>query len=182
MPTKKTFLVMVIIAFPLFFSPPAAAGGSTSGWLMTGFRGGISDDRGIDFVQHELFAVHHLPWQGQGPGSWRWRIRLEGTAALLRGAGKDALVSTLGPALALSSPTGVWIIDGGSSVAYLSRYRFADKHLGGNLQFISHLGIEYLLQPELGLGYRVQHMSNADLYPENPGVDLHLLQLSYHFL
>jgi hypothetical protein len=182
MSAKKTLLVMVAIAFPLLFSTQAAAVGSTSGLLMTGFRAGVSDDRGIEFVQYEIFAVHRLPWQGQGPGSWRWSVRLEGTAALLRGAGKEALVSTLGPALALFSPTGLWTIDGGSSVAYLSRYRFADKHLGGNLQFISHLGVEYLLQPELGLGYRVQHMSNADLYPENPGVDLHLLQFSYHFL
>jgi hypothetical protein len=159
----------------------ATAGDQSSGWLMAGLRSGLSDDSGIDFAQYEAFAVHRLPWQGQGPGTWRWSTRLEGTAALLRAAGQSGLVSSLGPAVALASPGGRWNFDGGSSVAYLSRYRFDGKHLGGRMQFISHLGIEYLLQPQLGLGYRLQHMSNADLYAENPGVDLHLLQIGYRF-
>lgn len=181
MALKTTFLVLYVALSYSFFSTWAMAEDNTSGWLLAGFRIGPSDDNGVDFVQYEAFAVHRLPWQGQGPGQWRWSTRLEGTAALLRGAGKSALVSSLGPALALTSPRGRWIIDGGSSAAYLSHYRFGAKHLGGNLQFISHLGVEYLLQPQLGVGYRLQHMSNADLYPENPGVDLHLLQISCHF-
>jgi hypothetical protein len=181
MTIKLTILVFLLtLSWPLS-ATWAMAENSTSGWLLAGFRTGLSDDNGVDFVQYEVFAAHHLPWQGQGPGQWRWSTRLEGTAALLRGAGKSALVSSLGPALVLTSPGGRWVVDGGSSVAYLSHYRFGDKHLGGNLQFISHLGIDYLLQPQLGIGYRVQHMSNADLYEENPGVDLHLLQISCRF-
>jgi hypothetical protein len=178
--------ITILVMFLIVLCPPSAtwasAKTSSSGWLMVGLRSGLSDDGGVDFVQHEVFAVHRLPLQGRGPGDWRWRLRLEGTAGLLRDAGKRGLVSSLGPSLALTSPKGRWIIDGGTSGAFLSRYRFGDKHLGGHLQFITHLGIEYLLQPQLGLGYRVQHMSNADVYAENPGVDLHLFQISFHFL
>jgi hypothetical protein len=181
MALRITILVLFLALSCPLTSARVLAGNSLSGWLQAGVRTGLSDDRGVDFRNYEVFAVHRLPWQWQGPGHWRWSTRLEGTAALLRGAGKSALVSSLGPALALTSPAGRWIIDGGSSVAYLSQYRFSKKHLGGRLQFISHLGVEYRLRPQLGLGYRVQHMSNADLYSENPGVDLHLLQISYHF-
>jgi hypothetical protein len=181
MAPKLTIPVLLLAISCLFPSTWVMADHSASGWLSAGLRTGLTDDHGVDFVQYEAFAVRRFPWQGQGPGQWRWSTRLEGTAALLRGGGKNALVSSLGPALALTSPGGRWTIDGGSSAAYLSHYRFDDKHLGGRIQFISHLGIEYLLQPHLGLGYRAQHMSNADLYPENPGVDLHLAQLQVHF-
>jgi hypothetical protein len=174
---KLTVLTLLM----LLFCPCSDSLAESSGWLMTGLRSGLSDDNGTEFNYYEAFVAHRLPWQGQGPGRWRWSTRLEGTAALLRGSEKSALASSLGPALALTSPYGRWVIDGGTSAAYLSRYRFGVKHLGGRFQFISHLGIEYLLQPRLGIGYRLQHMSNADFYPENPGVDLHLLQLSYRF-
>jgi hypothetical protein len=31
------------------------------------------------------------------------------------------------------------------------------------------------------VGYRFQHMSNASIYNRNPGLELHLLELSYRF-
>jgi hypothetical protein len=181
MSIKMTIAVMFAAVITLFSAPLVLADDSSSGWLKAGLRSGPSDDNGVDFIQYEAFAIYRLPWQWPGPGHWRWSMRLEGTAAILRGAGKSGLVSSLGPVLALTSPQGRWTIDGGSSAAGLSRYRFGGKNLGGRVQFITHLGIEYLLQPRLGVGYRLQHMSNADLYPKNPGVDLHLLQISYHF-
>jgi hypothetical protein len=31
------------------------------------------------------------------------------------------------------------------------------------------------------LGYRWQHMSNANIYDSNPGVNVHMLSLTYRF-
>jgi hypothetical protein len=76
---------------------------------------------------------------------------------------------------------GLILLDGGISAALLSEHQFGRENFGGPIQFVSHVGISFKLSANLGLGYRFQHMSNASIYNRNPGLELHMLELSYFF-
>jgi hypothetical protein len=53
--------------------------------------------------------------------------------------------------------------------------------LGTDIQFTSHVGLNWDFAAHWRLGYRFQHMSNADLSRDNPGLNMHLFALSYVF-
>jgi len=72
-------------------------------------------------------------------------------------------------------------LEGGSSPTLLSRYRFEGMDFGERFQFTSHIGLIWYLTDRVSLGYRFQHMSNAGLASPNPGLNLEMLELSYHF-
>lgn len=63
----------------------------------------------------------------------------------------------------------------------LSRHDFGSKDFGELFQFTSHIGLNLDLWEHLRLGYRFQHMSNAGLSGHNPGLNLHMLSMSYLF-
>jgi Lipid A 3-O-deacylase (PagL) len=72
-------------------------------------------------------------------------------------------------------------LEGGVSPTGLSRYDFGAKNFGTYFQFTSHLGLNWDILPRVRLSYRFQHMSNAGLSRHNPGLNLHMLGVSYLF-
>ncbi len=68
---------------------------------------------------------------------------------------------------------------------YLTSHEFTKdnkkRDMGGPIQFLSQAGIAFALFEDFWLGYQIAHMSNADLYSKNPGLDLHQLVLKYKF-
>lgn len=71
--------------------------------------------------------------------------------------------------------------DLGTGPTYISRTSLAGRDYGGHWQFTSHLAVQLALGPRLGVGYRLQHISNAGLYAENDGIDIHALEIRSTF-
>jgi len=107
--------------------------------------------------------------------------RIHLSAGALRGGGETGFIGSVGPSVALSMVRNLILLDGGISAALLSQHEFGRENFGGPIQFVSHAGITFKLGANLGVGYRFQHMSNASIYKRNPGLELHLLELSYFF-
>lgn len=65
----------------------------------------------------------------------------------------------------------------------LSRTQIGDKRLSTSFQFGDHLGFGTRLgdKGQFDLGYRFQHYSNAGIKKPNPGINFHLLRLSYSY-
>jgi lipid A 3-O-deacylase len=172
-------LAFALSGLALFFAPIA---GAEMRWLDMGVRVSLhATEEREHFDQYELFANHGLPWSWHLPKGWDLTTKVEVTAGALDGGGKTGLVTSLGPGLLLTSPNGRFAFDGGSSAAFLSRDKFGRQDFGLRLQFISHAGVRFKLTPKVGIGYRYQHMSNASISAQNPGLDLHMLELSFHF-
>lgn len=59
----------------------------------------------------------------------------------------------------------------------------AKSDLGSAFQFGDHLGVGLTLgeRGQFDLGYRFQHLSNADIKDPNHGIDFHQLRLGYLF-
>ncbi|MFO1370957.1 MAG: acyloxyacyl hydrolase [Candidatus Competibacteraceae bacterium] len=160
------------------------AGLSSADEMMgVGVRGGFSNDavHYEDFRQYELFINYPLPWSWRWSGGWKLDTRLEGTIGVLNGAGETGFIGSLGPTLVLGAEGSRIFADLGISPTVLSRSSFGRADFGGDFQFTSHIGLYFQISQELELGYRFQHMSNAHLETPNPGLNMHMLELSYRF-
>ncbi len=53
--------------------------------------------------------------------------------------------------------------------------------MGGPINFTSHIGLNLNFARHFSIGYRLQHMSNGVIYDENPGLNLHMIEIGYRF-
>jgi hypothetical protein len=170
---------IVLIAFL------AAAPGSQAVELRDfdiGVRVGTSmNDRTETFRQVEGTVDYRLPWHWEWESGFHVESRLDFSAGWLHGEGQEAAVATLGPTAVLGWKELPLTLDIGSSPTLLSRHHFGNRDFGGLFQFTTHIGLNWELLPHFQIGYRYQHMSNAGLFTPNPGLNLHMLGLSYQF-
>ena len=147
-----------------------------------GARAGFSTSSGEGFNQEEVFANLNLPWAWDLGKQWHLQSQLDFSFGLLGDGGKNmATVVTVGPGVILSHEEWTVSLDGGGSPTFLSRSDFGEKDFGTDIQFTTHSGVNWDFARHWRVGYRFQHMSNADLANNNPGLNTHLFVLSYVF-
>lgn len=159
---------------------PSAAAADDSGWLSAGVRGGVDDriNRG-DFRQFEAFSRWSLPWSHRWPSGWTVIAALEVTAGLIEGEGDSGFVGSVGPGIRLTAPNQRLDLSFGVNPTYLSRHTFGDVELGGPIGFTTHVDADLHLGSRWIVGCRWQHMSNANIYPNNPGVNHIMIAVGY---
>jgi hypothetical protein len=151
-------------------------------WESVGVRSGYSATTiRKAFHQTEAFVLADLPWGWDLSSTWRLQSRLDLSAGWLSGQDDDGFVATGGLELVLKRLHFPLSFEAGLSPTILSRYKFGDFDMGIPLQFTSHAGLQLDLGSRFRLGYRIQHMSNGRLSTSNPGLNLHMLGISYRF-
>ena len=176
-PLLVVSLVVVLIGW-LGFSCPAIA----LDRRMLGLRAGISDNRNDeDFRQYEAFGIWNLPWSWKPAASWTLVTYLETNAGLLKGGGDSGFVGSIGPGLYFNGPQDKINIYLGINPTVISKHEYGEEDLGGPFQFTSHIGIGFRLTRHFAIGYRWQHMSNFVFYDNNPGLNLHMIEVGYNF-
>jgi len=148
-----------------------------------GARGGFSigGQRAAAFMQAEAFADWKLPLTTESDSGWFLQTKVSLSVGWLGANGVNGVVGTLGPALTFGQRRFPLSLEGGISPTLISRYEFGTVNLGQELQFTTYLGLNLDLTRHWRLGYRFQHMSNADLAPSNPGLNMNMFSLSYAF-
>jgi len=151
-----------------------------------GVRVGIQDgSRTGFFCSYEAFAARRLPWDWRASSGWGLVPQLTASLGLLEGGGDQGVSGSAGIALVLDRNGPGVSTDFGLSTNLLNRRRFGSMDFGSTLQFVSHIGLNYRFDNGLKIGYRWQHMSNGHLVyskdTPNPGLDMHLLGISYVF-
>lgn len=147
--------------------------GARYGFYPNGSRG--------DFRQAEGYGNFQLPWVWNITTNWNLRPRLDLSAGVLSRYRQHGLVATAGPSLVLSRKGWPFALVAGSSPTILSREEFVDADFGVPVQFTSHLGLYWQPGSHFELSYRFQHMSNAGLGSQNPGLNLHMFGVGYRF-
>lgn len=156
--------------------------GYAQDFLSVGVRGGMSlNGNSHCFRQAETFVDFDLPWTWNIYSDWRFQPKFDVSGGWLGGEHTDGFVGALGPTFELSKGKFPLTLEGGSSPTFLSKYQFGDKSFGDNVQFTSHIGLNWYFTRHLSIGYRFQHMSNAGLGNSNPGLNLNMFLLTYHF-
>ena len=148
--------------------------------VLVGIRGGVSFiDYDEDFTQFEAFAHYVLPWRWQFDSGWSVATEVGATLGVLEGGGDSAAIGTIVPDLAINKN---WFtLRLGVGPTLLTEDQFGDKDFGTQFQFTSFLSLDFNVNPSWAIGYRIQHMSNASIDDENPGLNLNMLQLSYTY-
>lgn len=147
-----------------------------------GLRGGLSATQlRHPFYQEEAFCAWSLPWESDRASNWDVATVLDVSAGLLTGRGREAFIGTCGPSVLLSWRRLPLMLDVGCSPTFLGRDEFGGANFGVPIQFTTHGALRWNLSPKVDLGYRFQHMSNARLSEHNPGLNLHMLVIGYHF-
>ncbi|ACM21924.1 [lipopolysaccharide]-lipid A 3-O-deacylase outer membrane protein, PagL family [Geotalea daltonii FRC-32] len=177
----KTLPVMILLFLALNLSPPPA--NAQEGLKSIGIRSGISAKKKHEyFHQYEMFTEYGLPWDWRGDSGWGLGVKLDASAGALYGGKAIGFIGTLGPGFSFSKGNRGFAADIGSSLVILNKRNFGTQNFAGKLQFLIYLGLNYRFDNGLGLGYRIQHMSNAGLYNSvNPGLDLHMAAISWNF-
>lgn len=132
--------------------------------------------------QLEGFAVYQLPWELRARSGFGAATRFGVTAGMLKGNGDYSFIGSAGPGFTLGKTGFPLELDLGISVTFLSYDTFGRRDYNGQVQFSSHGGVNYRLTKRIGLGYRIQHMSNAGMNGcRNPGLNLHLVGVTWYF-
>jgi len=173
-------LVLVVFGVTLFAGKAWAGRGSLEG----GLRAGSSfNDEDESFNQYDMGVQYGLPW------SWVWGDALQvdtnvaTSIGVLEGGGDAGLVGSLGFEFVFGSARGKcpFQIRAGSALTLISEDQYGDEDLGGPVQFTHHISLHYWFLENLSAVARVQHMSNAGIYDENPGLDMIMLGLIARF-
>ena len=136
---------------------------------------------GAEFAGADAFLNWALPWRWDVSREGWLQTRLDLSAGWLGDRRTDAFIGTLGPSIILGRNKFPVSLEAGISPTIISRYQFATRDLGSLFQFTSHVGLNLDILSNLRLGYRFQHMSNAGISHSNPGLNLHIVGVSYLF-
>ena len=155
--------------------------------LLYGKPGSSADSNSVDFDKKEIFYRRNLTTTNRIFGaSYPVTVNMEGLIGELDAPEKTATMAGIGLGLAIR-PTNNLYFNIGAQLLYLSETKFQTenenmvKDFGGPRQFGLYLGADYLIVPELFVGYRWQHMSNANTYLKNSGLDTNNLYIGYRF-
>lgn len=160
--------------------PAAASAEEDLRWEM-GVRSGcsfISADK--IFVEADLFLQRDLPLTWTVMKGLAFGTRAGGAVGLLAGRTVTGFLGHAGPELFLNMAEVVQL-HGGVHVGVLSERSYIKRDFGGRFQFVNHGGLRMRLGQHYLVGYRYQHMSNADIYKENPGLNIHFIEMAYRF-
>jgi lipid A 3-O-deacylase len=175
---QQLFRTGLLLGFILWATGAATAVHAVELGLQAGRNITHSDE---NFEQYEIVANWPLPWKWRWAGCIQVETRLNTTAGVLAGEGETAVLGTLGPAFVFGADNRRLEVIAGSSLTFISRHRFDEEDFGGFFQFTHHVGLRYRFTERVSAGLRLQHMSNADIYDHNPGLDLGMVTVSYHF-
>jgi len=146
-----------------------------------GLRGGMEATGSDEQYQvGEFYLLRKLPWRADtalGP----ILTRLDLGAGYLEGADDhEGFLVGVGGDLVWLPGNGPVELEVGFRPAWLSDDVYDEDDYGGDLQFLSHVGVSLRLC-RFVVSYRYEHMSNAGLYNENDGLNLHLFGLGVRF-
>jgi lipid A 3-O-deacylase len=177
MKTLRSGAYLIIVFF--FTIPPVSEGGAS--WDAIGFRASIGDSRNKEsYSQYEVYVNFNLPWAWRSEPKWIVGsfVGINVGAIVCE---KDAFLGSIGPEFYVLAPSQRLSFSAGIYPTYISRSSFGIDNFGGPFQFTSALDIDFHFLRQMSLGYRFQHMSNAGLFDKNPGLNTHILELTYLF-
>jgi lipid A 3-O-deacylase len=151
-------------------------------WESAGVRHGVSASSFSSlFQQSEAFVRVDMPWRWDFAAHWRLQTRMDVSAGWFGGNRDHAFIGALGPSVGVKHENFPVELEAGSNPTFLRRYHFGNTDFGIPFQFTSFLGLSADIGKRWGAGYRFQHMSNAGLGTDNPGLNMHMFSVRYRF-
>ncbi len=133
--------------------------------------------------------IRHLEATGEIALPWRWNLGGQWSVSTVWRAGlgwigderHGTVIGSTGPAVRLSLGRMPLSLIGGMSPTLVGENHIGGTDMGSAFHFTSHIGLVWQITSELELGYRIQHMSNGGLRGVNPGLNEHMVGVSWRF-
>jgi hypothetical protein len=156
------------------------------GWKGAGIRAGVSATPKHEyFHRYDAYAVYGLPWEWRTTSGWGLSPQLDIMAGILNGGDETGFIGSVGPSIVLDKPGIGLELELGINADILDRREFGKQDFGSILLFGANMGITYRFYHGIGIGYRLEHLSNGHIfYPNgtsNTGLDLHMVTLDWRF-
>ncbi len=153
--------------------------------VATGVRYGTNaatDKNGV-LDRVDVFWSSRTPYAWEFTPGWDIGVRLNASVGAIYGQREAGAVGTLVPTLALGDTDNMLSFEAGAGVALFSKWEYGTADdFGGPLQIILELGVTYRVSKRFGVGYRIQHWSDAGIHgTDNRGVEMHLFEFSYRY-
>lgn len=146
-----------------------------------GVRGGTdASSLHESYTGAEVYYMYTLPWQKVIGSGMRIYTRLDAGLGYLEGDSETGGWIAVGGDVVLSVMEGRLEFEAGLRPTLLFEHEFGRDDFGGPVQFMSHAGATVNFD-NFSLSYRYSHISNADIYDENSGIDLHLVGMGVRF-
>lgn len=146
-----------------------------------GIRYAVDDDARGNFESYELFATSGALWHSGDSEGARFALRMEGSIGVLEGDDDSSVFVGLAPVLELSQADFPVRLAVAVGPTLFSEHELDQLDLGGTLNFTSSLRLHWQITPQLSTRYQYQHTSNASIYDENDGLNMHSISLGYSF-
>ncbi len=171
----------VLVVLCVLLAVPLSVQGADDRFLEIGIRGGL-DAAGTreNYVAREVYLSAEMPWQLPIEALSGLNIRLEAGAAQFKTAGDEGCWLAVGGTLVYRMYGDSLELEAGWRPTWLPDYQFGSDHFGGQAQFSTHVGMAFVWQ-RTRYSYRFQHTSNAGIYADNPGLDLHMFGVGFRF-
>jgi hypothetical protein len=115
-------------------------------------------------------------------GNWLVVPQIDLSAGCLTSkGGHAAFVTSVGPALTIGYKDFPIVLEASCCPTFISLHDFGGIDMGSSFQFTSNIGLRWYITPDFGIGYRFQHMSNGGVTDINPGMELHVVSVSWRF-
>lgn len=178
MHTKK----ILFFSFLMVFGAVSTSYADNPAQLGIGYGFQFKDN--TDLSQYELFWRQPLPYKTTIFDSWDVTTDFEFGAALVTESGSDNSDGgrfSVMPQVVLSPNEMIHLKFGFGAGFMVGNTEFKDHDLGGSFLLASKLGVEISLSTNWGLEYTYYHQSNAGVYDENDGLNMHLFSIVYSF-
>lgn len=163
----------------LLLLPLPVAAGEASLWEF-GLRGGMEATGSKEnYKAGEVYLLRALPWRTDLAGGVL-TARLDLGVGVLEADNDGGGWLAGGADLVWQLADGRVEIEGGFRPTWLVDHSYGSDDFGGGMQFSSHGGIAVHIDPVV-ISYRYQHTSNASIYDDNDGLDLHLFGVGARF-
>jgi hypothetical protein len=80
-----------------------------------------------------------------------------------------------------TGPQTAWYAELGVGPGYIDDKTIDDQQMGGHFQFSTRLGVGMVFNRVWMVGYGFQHWSNAGIYHDNDGIQLHMIEFKRMF-
>ncbi|MFP4156468.1 MAG: acyloxyacyl hydrolase [Opitutales bacterium] len=146
-----------------------------------GLRLGYGTESGNDLFSTEAMFYFDYEREWEISGSVELELKPEASVGFIHGHSETAGTVHLGFAgfIELDDSPLDFVFSSGPTL--LTEDTFGAFEMGGHLHFTSALGLDWEWGDDWMLGYRFQHISNAGLRDENPGLNLHVLAIAREF-
>lgn len=177
-----SFQACLVCLVVIPFAAIPVAGGQTPALDSAGVRGAFSNPwNHARFYHTEAYVNWALPWRWSWSNGWKLQSRLELTGGWMNGRGEDAVFGTIGPGLVVAWKDLPIVLETGVSPTVLGREQFGNTDYGTVFQFTTHAGFTWHVTKHLEAGLRYQHVSNANIGPSNPGLNLYGAGVGWRF-